>query len=284
MAHTQDPMSDLRPEVAERIRDYSPQCLDADSWALIADHSRDLVARSAPPTPKMAQDRLTTLCGLAASVPPHQRHDFDLLFSPAVRARHEARCGTTMRSLQQYRGRLNLLSDIHHGGYRPARRTAASTDPGPAHEGPLFGLLDDPATPECVVRLLVAGLGVGREGVEASRCRLEQGADGPVVVRTTGRSRPVIGGVRSRAEGLTEGPLLTGDDRGAALEWLAANGHDVPGSRSLSGAWLIRVITTAAPAASTIVRNALSRTELDRATALVADAAEDATDRVHLRG
>lgn len=129
MARQQDPKIGLQPDVAARIASYVPEYLDPDSWARIAAKARDLVARSAPPTPKMAQDRLTTLCGLAASAPEHQRHDFDLLFSASVRARHEVTCGATPRSLQQYRGRLNLLADVHYDAYRPARKVATTAGP-----------------------------------------------------------------------------------------------------------------------------------------------------------
>ena len=112
-------------------------------------------------TPKTAQERLSTLCRLAASIRQDQRHDFDVLFSPPIMARYEATCGVSLRSLPQYRWRLNLLADIHHGAYQPVRRHAVIDAEPPVEEAPLAILLDEAELPECVVRFLVAGLGAG---------------------------------------------------------------------------------------------------------------------------
>lgn len=145
-------------------------------------------------------------------------------------------------------------------------------------------MLEEPGVPECLVRFLVAGLGAGREGVEASRCQLQHEKAGTVVVRPTGRRRRVSGAVRCHAEVLPEGVLLSGEDRRAATEWLTDHGHAVPAPGAMSATWLRRVIAEGGPAVVTMTRNALSRSELDRATKLVPHGTEDCSDRVHLRG
>lgn len=283
MDTTHDPIDALAPDVAARIRNYTPDCLDAASWSRIAEQARNLVARSAPAKPKVAVNRLGTLCKLAASVPECQRQDFGVLFSLPVRASYEATCRVTPRTLLQHRGRLDLLSAIHHGAFRQARKRGRA-EPGALDEVALLALLDEEAVPECVVRFLVAGLGAGREDVEAARCRLEHDGEEPTVLRATGRRRRVTGPALRWAKRLPAGALLTGEDRSAAVEWLTAHGHEVPPQRMMSAVWLVRVIGESAPAASTIKRHALSRRDLDRSTKLVAHGHEESTDRAFLRG
>lgn len=163
---------------------------------------------------------------------------------------------------------MNLLADIHHGAYRQAPKHAAA-EPVRVEEAPLVTLLDEAELLECVVRLLVAGLGAGREGVEASRCRLVHGPRWSIVVRPAGHGRPVPSPARRRAAQLSASTLLTGADRRSAIEWLKARGQAVTASRSMSARWLHRVIGEAVPAVPTIRGHALSRNELDRVTRLV---------------
>lgn len=283
MDTTADPIDALAPDIAARIRSYTPDCLDTASWLRVAEQARTLVARSSPSTPKVAQNRLGTLCRLAASVPEPERQDFDALFSLPVRASYEATCQLTPRTLLQHRGRLDLLSEIHRGAFCRAR-TRGRSEPGALDEAALLAVLDEPEVPECVVRLLVAGLGAGREGVEAARCQLEHDKEGPSVRRATGRRRPVTGPARTWAEHLRAGALLTGEDRSSAIEWLSAHGHSIPAPRRMSAVWLVRVLDETAPVASTIERHALSRRDLDRSTKLVAHGVEAPTDRALLRG
>jgi len=283
MDATHDRIDALAPDVAARIRGYAPSCLDPGSWSRIAGSARDLIARSAPETPKVAQNRLGALCRLAASVPESQRQDFDFLFSVPVRASYEATCGLAPRTLLQHRGMLDLLSSVHDGPYCQSRKRGRS-ESGGVDEVALLAVLDEPGVLECVVRLLVAGLGVGRAHLEAARCRFEHDIEGPVVLRPTGSRRPVTGPVRRWAEQLEAGVLLTGADRSVAIEWLTAHGYAVPAARAMSAVWLLRVIGEVAPAMSTIKRHAFSRRDLDRSTKLVSHGQEEPADRTYLRG
>lgn len=45
-----------------------------------------------------------------------------------------------------------------------------------------------------------------------------------------------------KAEAIAEGVLVCGEDRPAALDWLADHGHAAPAPRAMSATWLCRVI------------------------------------------
>jgi hypothetical protein len=80
------------------------------------------------------------------------------------------------------------------------------------------------------------------------------------------------------------GTLLSGKDRGSAIERLKAQGHSVPAARSMSASWLRRVISEAVPTACAIRGHELPRYDLDRATKLVGENPETPGDRTLLRG